>query len=263
MSRYPTGQACLSKTSQDAARFLLHLWRELGIATYTQMDNEGCFSGGATHPYVLGRVLRLCLLVGTQAVFIPIRHPKSNAAIERFHQDYNQHVWQRHYLDDMTTLNFHADLFFDTYRTTHYPAALNGQTPQQVHAACPQRPLPTHFAPTLDKLPITEGQVHFIRKVQSDGTISILNVPWQVPAAAQQGVWATLSLSTTQSEGVLAVFDDAPTALSRARLITHSFPLPDSVVPLRAEFRSVPITAMLPIWPRPLARLAQKVLTMF
>jgi hypothetical protein len=37
-------------------------------------------------------VLRLALLVGTQLVFSPVRHPESNGTIERFHQDYSKNV---------------------------------------------------------------------------------------------------------------------------------------------------------------------------
>jgi len=34
------------------------------LPDYTQVDNESCFSGGFTHPGVLGKVLRLGLMVG-------------------------------------------------------------------------------------------------------------------------------------------------------------------------------------------------------
>jgi hypothetical protein len=65
VSRYPTGQPSATKRAEDAVHFLLHVWRELGVSDYTQVDNEACFSGGFTHPYVLGKVLRLGLWVGT------------------------------------------------------------------------------------------------------------------------------------------------------------------------------------------------------
>ena len=61
VSRYPAGQPSLAKRSQDAVSFLLHAWREIGIPEFTQVDNEGCFSGGFTHPGVLGKVLRFSL----------------------------------------------------------------------------------------------------------------------------------------------------------------------------------------------------------
>lgn len=237
VSRYPVGQAMPSKSSGDAARFLLRMWTALGIAVYTQMDNEGCFCGGHTHPHVIGKAVRLCLLVGTQPVFIPIRHPESNGSIERFHQDYDQHVWKRHDLDNLTAVNTRAEAFFETYRATHYPTALRGQTPQQVHQAYPTRKLPADFVPDLDQLPITEGQVHFIRKVEADGAIPLLNTRWHVPdAVPQQGVWATLTLSTTNANGLLTIFDKAPDATSRTRLAAHPFPLALPVAALHSDF---------------------------
>ncbi len=262
VSRYPDGQALSRKRSLDAAGFLLNLWRQLGIATYTQMDNESCFCGGHTHPHVIGKVVRLCLLVGSQPVFIPIRHPKSNGAIERFHQDYNQHVWQRHHLDDLSVVNFHSDNFFLDYRRTHYPAALNGQTPHQVHLAHPQRALPANFAPNLKQLPVTEGHVHFIRKVEPDGAIPVLNARWSVPETPPlQGVWATLSLSATRPHALLSVFDDAPDVSSRICLVTHPFLLSQPVIPLRSEFR--PASDTRPFWVQPLLHAVRRFCTMF
>ena len=82
VSRYPTGQAYAQARSQDAAAFLIHFWQTVGIPTYTQVDNQDCFSGGHTHPYVLGQVVRLALTVGTELVFSPVYHPESNGYVE-------------------------------------------------------------------------------------------------------------------------------------------------------------------------------------
>lgn len=92
-SRYPTGFAYAQQRAHVAEDFLIRVWQALGIPHYTQVDNESCFSGGFTHPHVLGKVVRLALQAGTELVFSPIRHPQSNGFVKRFHQDYNQHVW--------------------------------------------------------------------------------------------------------------------------------------------------------------------------
>lgn len=81
VSRYPTGWATARRRAQEAVDFLLPVWRELGLAHDTQVD-----SGGCTHPYVLGKLVRLALHVGTELGFSPIRHPQRNASVERFHQ---------------------------------------------------------------------------------------------------------------------------------------------------------------------------------
>jgi transposase len=52
VSRYPTGQQSLSVRRCGK---LHHVWREIGIPEFTQVDNESCFSGGFTYPGVLGK----------------------------------------------------------------------------------------------------------------------------------------------------------------------------------------------------------------
>jgi transposase len=84
VSRYPTGWQSLTKTAQDAAEFLVQVWQEVGLSHYTQVDNESCFSGGFTHPYVLGRVVRLALAVGTELVFPLSTIPKAMARSSGF-----------------------------------------------------------------------------------------------------------------------------------------------------------------------------------
>lgn len=61
VSRYPAGKQFSNKRSVDAAEFILHTWRELGLSEYLQMDNESCFNGGYKHPGVIGKVVRLVL----------------------------------------------------------------------------------------------------------------------------------------------------------------------------------------------------------
>ncbi len=50
---------------------------------------------------MLGRVVRFALWVGTEVVFSPVRHPESNGYVERFHQEYDRHVWRDTYLADL------------------------------------------------------------------------------------------------------------------------------------------------------------------
>jgi transposase/transposase InsO family protein len=239
VSRYPAGQQSLRKRSQDASESLIHIWQQLGIACYTQIDNEACFSGGFTHPGVLGKVLRLALSVGTELVFSPVRHPESNAYVERFHQDYNQHVWQDTQLEDLEDVQKHSQAFYHRYRRSHHHSALRGRCPAQVHTQHPRHKLLTGFQLPQDKQPLTEGRVHFIRKVSAQQTVSILNLHWDVPKAkTNQGVWATLEI--TLQGATLRIYDAAPDATHRTCLAEHPFPLKEKVFPLRPRFRRRP-----------------------
>lgn len=230
VSRYPTGNAYAQRRSQDAATFLIQVWQEIGIPHYTQVDNEGCFNGGATHPYVLGRVVRLALQVGTELLFSPVYHPKSNSHVERFHQDYNLHVWQDTYLRDLKQVRRQSKSFYRRYRQSAHQLALQERTPAQVHAQVQARTLDPHFKLPSAKLPLYAGRLHFLRRISDAKTVSVLNVDWSVPTAAPgDGVWVTLTLAPEQA--TLAIYDKAPDAHPRRCLAQHLFPLHETVLP--------------------------------
>lgn len=230
VSRYPTGQACNQRRSEDAAAFLIHTWQKIGIPYYTQVDNEGCFNGGATHPYVLGKVLRLALAVGTELVFSPFYHPESNGYVERFHQDYDRHVWEATYLHHCAEVQSKAETFFQAYRQSEHHSALKGISPQAQHQQVSARKLSLDFVLPESKIPLYEGRVHFIRRVQADGTISVLNVRWTVPTSPpNQGVWVTLEFQ--KSGATLNIYNAAPDVPDRQCLAAYLFPLKETVLP--------------------------------
>jgi hypothetical protein len=236
VSRYPTGQARTRRRSVDAQAFLLHVWQHIGLPQYTQMDNEACFSGGFTHPGVLGRVVRLALYVGTEVVFSPVRHPQSNGTVERFHQDYDRHVWQDTELQDCAHVQSQGDRFFADYRRSRHHSALGGRSPAQAHASSTRPKLWSPFTLPKGRLPLTEGRIHFMRQVSAEQTISVLNLTWTVPHAEPgQGVWATLDLRI--GGAMLQVYDQAPDVPERRCWVEHPFPLKEEIHPLGIEFR--------------------------
>lgn len=235
VSHYPTGSQFSSKRSVDALAFLVHVWRELGIPVYTQVDNEGCFSGGFTHPAVLGKALRLGLFVGTELVYSPFYHPQSNGTVERFHQDYSHHVWDKYELPNLEAVRQHSPSFFDAYRHSRHHSALDGHSPSERHWAQPVHHLPDDFQ-LPKRLPVTAGKAHFIRLVNEDCKVTILNVAWDVPSAEpNQGVWTTLEITLRGAR--LYVYDTAPDAPRRTCLASHPFPLKEPVQPLQPRFR--------------------------
>jgi hypothetical protein len=244
VSRYPIGMAALTKRAQDAVEFLIQVWQALGVARYTQLDNEACFSGGFTHPGVLGQVVRVGLLVGTELVFSPLRHPESNRTVERFHQEYTAHVWQGTTLADVAAVTQQAAWFFGAYRQSRHHTALQGQTPTEAHQASPARRLPADFQLPTGKLPLTAGWVHFLRRVSPAHTVSLLNQTWAVPTAqVDQGVWATLEL--LPQGATLRIYDAAPDAPPRTCLAEHAFPVREAIQPPGATRRP-------PALPRPM-----------
>ena len=237
VSHFPTGRQSLTKHSEDAQAFLIHVWQEIGLAEYTQVDNESCFSGGFTHSAVLGKVLRLALFTGTQLVFSPIRHPESNGTIERFHQDYSKNVWDKLTLPNLETVQARSPEFFASYRLSEHHSALHGRAPIDLHPAGYRLPA-NFFLP--QRLPLTVGQVHFIRRVNPQQQVLVLNMHWDVPnAQPDQGIWATLDF--TLHGATLLIFDMAPDVRERTLLAQYPFPLKEEVQPLTKDFcRPIP-----------------------
>jgi transposase InsO family protein len=255
VSRYPTGCSYKQRRSQDAAAFLLHVWQEIGTPQYTQVDNEGCFSGGATHPYVIGKVARLALAVGTELVFSPVYHPKSNGSVERFHQDYDQHVWENTYLSDLAAVNKQGTSFFELYRQREDHSQLNDQSPATVHHQQPPNTLDARFQVAANKRPLREGRLHFMRRVSPEGTVRVLNVEWIVPQFdPMQGVWVTVEFK--EAGATLAIFDKAPDNQARHCLAIYPFPLSEPVLPRETEIETCDETIeSLPILEQEVTRL--------
>lgn len=234
VSRYPTGHPFAQRRSQEAAEFLVQVWQEMGLPHYTQVDNEGCFSGGATHPYVLGKVVRLALNVGTELVFSPVYHPQSNGTVERFHQDYDSHVWEETYLRHRQDVQDRAEIFFDLYRHSHHHTALKDQSPHEVHHHLPPTYLAPDFVLPTTKLPLREGRLHFIRRVDLDGTVRVLNSTWAVPKPDfQKGVWVTIEFE--QTGATLSIYDAPPDIKERHCLVSYPFPTTEPILPYPAQ----------------------------
>jgi transposase InsO family protein len=229
VSRYPAGQAFAQRRSVDAAEFLIYVCQKIGISKYSQVDNESCFNGGTTHQYVLGKVVRLALEIDTELVFSPVYHPESNGFVERFHQDYNRHVWQDTYLEDIDKVNQQAQQFFERYRDRLDHSKLNGLSPRQLHYSPPPQTLADDFKMAAAKLPLREGRIHFMRRVSNEGLVRVLNVNWAVPEFDPcRGVWVTIDFQV--ADATLSIFDQAPDVKERQCLISYPFPLDEPVL---------------------------------
>ncbi|MCL4299592.1 MAG: helix-turn-helix domain-containing protein [Anaerolineae bacterium] len=240
VSRYPTGHPFAQRRSQEAAEFLVQVWQEMGLPHYTQVDNEGCFTGGTTHPYVLGKVVRLALHVGTELVFSPVYHPESNGTVERFHQDYDRHVWEETYLPHRQDVQDRGQSFFDLYRHSRHHTALMEQSPYEVHHHHPPTCLASDFVLPTTKLPLREGRLHFIRRIDPDGTVKVLNSTWAVPKPDfQKGVWVTIEFKLTGA--TLSIYDAAPDVQERHCLVAYPFPVTEPILPYPAPTSEEPM----------------------
>lgn len=224
------------RCSSTAAQHLLKTWAILGLPLIQQFDNEGAFCGGHTHPRVIGQVVRVCLFCGIEPVFIPFYEAKRNYQIETFHSVWEAGFWSRYTFRNLRHVQTEAPLFGRWYHTRYRPPALSGKTSAQLRRGVPIQRLTADRRRLIPngRLPITAGRVHFMRKVDHAGSITLLNETWPV---GQHWIGEYVRATLNTSEQALTFWHKAD-ADSNWRLIkTRQFRLKESVCDLLPAFR--------------------------
>ncbi|MDO4583929.1 MAG: hypothetical protein Q4D62_07470 [Planctomycetia bacterium] len=80
-------------SAKTALRIWEH-WKRLGCPAYIQFDNGTVFSG-PPKPNGLGRVVRMCLELGTSVVFSILRETEPQARVERFNGPWERTLGNR------------------------------------------------------------------------------------------------------------------------------------------------------------------------
>jgi hypothetical protein len=158
--------------------FLTTDWQQHGIPRFLQMDNDMSLTGGRMHPRTIGQVVRLCLACRVIPVFTPERRPASNAAVERYNGLWQQKVWQRYRVRSLGALRTRSHAFQDAYN-----AYLRRRLIRQGKAtlfATRLGSLPTSIR-FRHPLPLCRGQLWFIRRIDEDHGIHVLNETIRLP----------------------------------------------------------------------------------
>jgi putative transposase len=172
-----------SKVNTDALDALKSGWGRLGIPDHLQIDNQWPLWGSPRHPRSLGIVLRLCLYLGVEPIFIPIEEPWRNGIIERFHWTFDQKFFRAETFTGQQHLYSRARAFEEFHNTQHRHAPLAGRTPAQVVAgsSVPRRTIPQDFPwPILKQRP-SDGTIHLIRFIRSNRVLDIFGERFLVP----------------------------------------------------------------------------------
>lgn len=158
---------------------MLRSWEYLGLPDFLQMDNMLSTQGSHKYPHSLGLVIRLCLHLGIQPVFIPIKEPWRNGIIERFNDDFDKRFFRSQFFKNFQYLCDQAvnyELFHDT---KHRYSTLNGQTPVQ-HCTGIKRRLPKNFK-LPKRLAIAPGHIHLIRFIRSSRILDVFGEKFPMP----------------------------------------------------------------------------------
>jgi hypothetical protein len=227
---FSTSQA--TKTATAACEHLLQTWQQLGVPDVAQFDNESAFSGG-THPWTLGKVVRLCLYMGIEVLFIPLGEADYNSPVETFNHLWVQRFWDRHHFTRRRDVSRVQRTFLAWYRS-QYIAPRQLDTPErmrlgtQIHTLTPRD---TIGLPP--RLPLCAGRVHAVRRVSQAGRVRFLNQSFRVGKRYRERyVW--LTLETTYKR--LSIWYRGRAEAPWKRLKTVVVPLSEPVLAVPKQF---------------------------
>ena len=222
------------KRGETVITHILGTWKTPGIPQFLQLDNDAAFCGGYKVPRIFGQFVRLCLYVGTQLIFLPVAEPERNGEVERLNGLWGHTFWERRRFASFARVCRASPAFVQWYMTEYAPPGLNERTPAQAQRTEGQRRLTTRqIVHVPDPLPITAGRIHFIRKVNPDGTISVLNETWRVSKRlAGKYVWATITTHCRR----LDLWYQRSAQHDWRLLKTFRYDIPETVARLKPEF---------------------------
>jgi hypothetical protein len=234
--RWPFLRAETPKNADNVCQFLVSAWQEIGLPGALYLDNDAVWNGGGRGQRVLSTVVRLCLLVGVEVIFIPPYTYEANPVMESFNSVWDANFWRRTAFRDLWHLQSEL-VYLEHYCRHRRPLAeFGGNTADRITPDFVPMRLSAEFDQhQQERLPITTGFVHFIRFVSSAGTFSILNERWQLDAR----LWAGKTIRATvvaQSQQLLVYHQ--PKDGGACQLIAQfDYPLNEPVVPLAEELQ--------------------------
>ena len=193
-TRACTQTIATDKSYETVRAHALHTWKTLGIPHFLQLDNDAAFCGGYKAPRIFGQFVRLGLYLGIELIFLPVAQPEHNGEVEELNGLWAHAFWERRRFSSFAQVCRTSPTFVDWYMTEYAPPFLDEMTPQQAQRHERIHRLTTKQILQLpDPLPITAGRIHFIRQVQPNGTITVLNETWKASKRlAGKYVWATI-----------------------------------------------------------------------
>jgi hypothetical protein len=169
-----TALRALSKKNMDAiVDFLVDSWQKIGCPKRLKMDNCLDFRGSNLYPRALSKLIRVCLDLGVQPVFIPIREPWRNGVVENLNGLLNRFLLRLQTFETEKQLQKAVQRLETTINTTHRLPALQGKTPQEFVAHARLRYPPAHYDWRTRNLQLVKGKVTFIRFVRKSGRITV------------------------------------------------------------------------------------------
>ena len=181
-----------SKSMDNVLEFLIQVWTKKSIPLYLQVDNGMSFIGDYRTARSFSRVMRLCLYVGVELVFIAPREPWMNGSIENFNGWFDTKFWTKETFHDLEDMRLKSNPFESQFNELNTWKKRN----KGLLKVTPERILKEIVEINYNELPLIEGKIHFIRKVGADGKVTILNEQFKIGGEfIGEYVWTTICLT--------------------------------------------------------------------
>lgn len=154
--------------------FLVHAWQSMGLPQHAQFDNGKQFYASGRYSRSLNRVIRFCLRLGIQPIFIPEAQPQRNGSVENFN-GWFQPLLLRQTFKNAAAVRRELRHLLTSVNETHTHQALGFKTSTQFRRTKRLRMLPANFQVDFDHIPVALGKIIIIRMVNQQGYVSILD----------------------------------------------------------------------------------------
>src|SRR5215207_1779292 len=169
-----TALRALATKSMDAILdFLVDAWQRMGCPRYLKMDNCLDFRGSNLYPRSPSKLMRVCLDLGIQPVFIPLREPWRNGVVENLNGLLTRFLFRTRTFDTEKQLYQVVQRMETILNTMHRLPALEGKTSQEFTTHAKLRYPPADYDWRMRDLRLLQGSVTFIRFVRKSGRITL------------------------------------------------------------------------------------------
>jgi hypothetical protein len=153
--------------------FVVVSWQKIGRPRKLQMDNGLEFRGSNRYPRSLGKLLRVCLDLGVEPVFIPAHEPWRNGVIENLNGLVDRLLLRAQHFKSNRQLEKEAQRLENSINTTHRLPALDGKTPEEFASNAKIRSMPLNYTWRKRDFRLLKGCVSYIRLVRKSGRITV------------------------------------------------------------------------------------------
>jgi putative transposase len=173
MSKKTALRALANKSMDAILDFLVDAWQRMGCPKRLKMDNCLDFRGSNLYPRSPSKLVRVCLDLGIQPVFIPFREPWRNGVVENLNGLLARFLFRMRTFETEKQLHQAVQRMETTINTRHRLPALEGKTPQEFVANARLRYPPNNYDWRKRNLQLVKGKVTFLRFVRKSGRITL------------------------------------------------------------------------------------------